>query len=135
MIVGISTGAIVCFLAVSVYVVFPPPATLLAEAEPARIELYEAIRLNDHDEINRRITQWELSIRKLPNAIRIRHGSVSPEVRDRVTELLCALALTRHFNEHGEYDRARAMPIYLNDRGEACIHAVCQKYGIHLEPH
>lgn len=110
------TGSAVGMLAsigLAIYILFPPPSELIAEADVISTSLYEEVRTANHDEINRRVQQWDTKVRKIPIAAFIRGKPLSPEAAEAVDDVVHVLELLRSYNEHGEYLEAAALVAYI----------------------
>ncbi len=108
-------------IGVAIYIVYPPPDQLAGEADVVSQWLYDAVRDENHDEINRRVEQWETAIRKTPVAAYIRGRPLTPEAAQVVGDVIHLLELVRHYNEHGEYPQAATLILYLDKQHRACL--------------
>ncbi len=119
----VATGSILGLLAtvgVALFIVHPPPKMLADEAGEISVALYDAVREKDHDEINRRIQQWDSRVRKIPIAAFIRREQLSPEAAEIVGDVVHLLELMRHYNEHGDYSRAATLILFLDQKHRSC---------------
>ncbi len=118
-VVGSLVG-LVATVGATMYVVHPPPEQLIGEADVISDYLYDAVRERDHDEINRRIEQWDTRLRKIPTAAFIRREPLTSEASESVADMVHLLELLRNYNEHGEHPQAATLVRFLKQRYKAC---------------
>jgi hypothetical protein len=120
-IIASSVFGLCASIGVAIYIVYPPPHQLAAEADVVSVWLYDAVRDENHDEINRRVEQWETAIKKIPIAAYIRGMPLTPETAQEVGDVAHLLEVLRHYNEHGEYPQAATLVLFLDKQHRACL--------------
>lgn len=105
------------------YVLYPHPTEVLADAKLVRFGVIDAIRDENADEIIRRGMQWEQLVRRLPTGLLIRTGSVSEAQQEATDRLLHGLDLVHDLGEEEEYQALLALEPYLHELHRDCYRA------------
>ena len=105
---------------VGLYVFYPPVDELIEDMSVIRVEAYDAVRIADSIELDRRIIQWKRQMEKLPTSVQIRGGSVTDEGREDLREFLYSLETLQQHVRARRKTEARMMRSYVERLYRKC---------------
>jgi uncharacterized membrane protein YraQ (UPF0718 family) len=123
-----AAGGVTGFIAMG-YVFYPPAKDIFGDISNIRVEVYDAIRENDADEMIRMGFMWEDLVRKIPTSVLIRKGATPADVQAGVDEMLYALDMLHDYAEDEAYLKAKAIDLYLEETHRACRRAAENAMG------
>lgn len=118
--VAVGVAGVVVFAAIGLYVFYPSPNNLISEMSVIRVEVYDAVRVNDRTEFQRRTAQWKRQAEKLPTSVLIRGGNVSETNRESLTEFLYGLKTLEEHMQAGRSSEAGMMQSYVDRLYREC---------------
>ncbi|MGB0716041.1 MAG: permease [Phycisphaerae bacterium] len=119
-VIAVGSLGLMSTIGIAIFIIHPPKDQLIGEANVVSYALYDAVRDNDHDEINRRIQEWDMRVRKVPIAMFIRGEQLPEEALEAIQDVIHLLESLRRYNEHGESEKAATLYRFLEQRYYAC---------------
>lgn len=118
--VVISAIGVVILAGIGLYVFYPDSNSLMDEMRVIRVEAYDAIRAEDKDEFQRRLSQWRRQAEKLPTSRMIRGQKVTDAARESLAEFLYGLKTLEEHMASRRFDDAKMMRMYVDRLYREC---------------
>ena len=99
---------------VGLYLFYPTVDNLIDDMAVIRVEVFDAVREEDKEELGRRVAQWRQHAEKMPTSVFIRGGTVTDSGREKLAEFLYGLATLQKEVAAGHFREAKMLRSYVD---------------------